>query len=161
MPPIKIYETLQQSQNTGDYAQGAPAGRDDLGDFVKKDDEQMSKKDGQSLIGGSVDGTNKGGSPQNSLAIKGPPKIIAEKLEIANYQGVKVTDINVRPIMQSVAQIRAQKEMSSMHSQRNLDGSVSQHGGSALNQQLSMSQGLHGQLSQGGTDNASRVYSAD
>lgn len=72
-----------------------------------------------------------------------------------------MTDINVRPIMQSVAQIRAQKEMSSMHSQRNLDGSVSQHGGSALNQQLSMSQGLHGQLSQGGTDNASRVYSAD
>jgi hypothetical protein len=46
MPPIKIYETLQQSQNTGDYAQGAPAGRDDLGDFFKKDDEQMSKKDG-------------------------------------------------------------------------------------------------------------------
>jgi len=37
------------------------------------------------------------------LAIKGPPKIIAEKLEIENYQGVTVTDINVRPIMQSVA----------------------------------------------------------
>jgi hypothetical protein len=50
---------------------------------------------------------------------------------------VKVTDINVRPIHQSVAQIRAQKEMSSMHSQRNLDGSVSHHNGSALNQQLS------------------------
>jgi len=43
-----------------------------------------------------------------------------------------------------------------------LDGSVSHHNGSALNQQLSMSQGLHGHLSQGGnTDNASRVYSAD
>jgi pectate lyase len=52
--------------------------------------------------------------------------------------------------------------MSSIHSQRNADGSVSHHGGSALNHQMSMSQGLHGQLSQGGhTDNASRVYSAE
>jgi len=50
--------------------------------------------------------------------------------------------------------------MSSIHSQRNLDGSVSQHG-SGMNQH-SVSQGLHGQLSQGGgTENASRVYSAD
>jgi hypothetical protein len=47
--------------------------------------------------------------------------------------------------------------MSSIHSQRNLDGSLSHHNGSALNQQLS-----HAQMSQGGnTDNASRVYSAD
>ena len=46
--------------------------------------------------GQSVDG--KGGSPQKSLAIKGPPKIISEKLEIQSYQGIKVTDINVRPI---------------------------------------------------------------
>lgn len=121
----------------------------------------MSKKDGASLLGGSVDG--KGGSPQKSLAIKGPPKIISEKLEIASYQGVKVTDINVRPIQQSVAHIRAQREMSSINSHRNLDGSVSHHDGrSNLNQQQSMSQGLHGQLSQGGvTDGASRVYSAD
>ena len=37
-------------------------------------------------------------SPHKSLAIKGPPKIINEKLEIDNYQGVKVTDINVRPL---------------------------------------------------------------
>lgn len=54
-------------------------GRDDL-DFFRKDDD-VSKKDGQSMMGGaSVDG--KGGSPQKSLAIKGPPKIISEKLEI-------------------------------------------------------------------------------
>jgi hypothetical protein len=70
------------------------ANRGDDFDFFKKDDEQ--KTDLQSALGGgSVDGK---GSPQKSLAIKGPPKIIAEKLEIASYQGVKVTDINVRPI---------------------------------------------------------------
>ena len=68
--------------------------RGDEFDFFKKDDEQ--KTDIQSALGGgSVDGK---GSPQKSLAIKGPPKIISEKLEIASYQGVKVTDINVRPI---------------------------------------------------------------
>ncbi len=42
-------------------------------------------------------------SPHKSLAIKGPPKVINEKLEIDNYQGVKVMDINVRPLNQSVA----------------------------------------------------------
>jgi hypothetical protein len=42
-------------------------------------------------------------SPQKSLAIKGPPKVINEKLDIDNYQGVKVMDINVRPLNQSVA----------------------------------------------------------
>ena len=42
-----------------------------------------------------------------------------------------------------------------MNSQRHLDGSMSHHSGK-------MSQGLHGQLSQGNaTDNASRVFSAD
>jgi len=46
-------------------------------------------------------------SPHKSLAIKGPPKVINETLEIDNYQGVKVTDINVRPVVQSVAQLRA------------------------------------------------------
>ena len=94
MPPIKIYETLQQSnQEVGAMDKGPNRG--DEFDFFKKDDEQ--KTDIQSALGGgSVDG--KGGSPQKSLAIKGPPKIISEKLEIAGYQGVKVTDINVRPI---------------------------------------------------------------
>ena len=46
-------------------------------------------------------------SPHKSLAIKGPSKAINEKLEIDNYQGVKVLDVNVRPLNQSVAQIRA------------------------------------------------------
>ena len=34
-----------------------------------------------------------------------------------------MTDINVRPVVQSVAQLRAQKEMSSIHSNHKLDTS--------------------------------------
>ena len=63
-------------------------------DFFKNEDKMSGKEDNMSAIG-SVDGK---ASPQKSLAIKGPPKIISEKLEIENYKGVKVTDINVRPI---------------------------------------------------------------
>ena len=37
-------------------------------------------------------------SPHKSLAIKGPPKVINEKLEIDQYQGVKVLDFTVRPL---------------------------------------------------------------
>lgn len=49
--------------------------------------------------------------------------MINERLDIDNYQGVKVMDINVRPLNQNVAQIRAQKELSSMHSQQKLGSS--------------------------------------
>ena len=51
--------------------------RDDL-DFFRKDDE-MTRREGQSQLGG---GSTEGKSIQKSLAIKGPPKIISEKLEI-------------------------------------------------------------------------------
>ena len=81
-----------------------------------EDDPEAAEKetrDQQSLLGG---GLSQSRSPQKSLAIKGPPKIINESLEIGNYQGVKVTDINVRPVTTSIAQIRAQKELSSYHS---------------------------------------------
>ena len=50
------------------------------------------------------------------MAIKGPSKPINEKLELVDYQVVKVKDVNVKHLNQSVAQIRAQKELSSMHS---------------------------------------------
>lgn len=81
-------------------------------------------------------------SPHKSLAIKGPPKVINERLDIDNYQGVKVTDINVRPLNQSVAQIRAQKEMSSIHSQHKLGTSSVADMGGALNKAMS---GTHSQ----------------
>ena len=70
-------------------------------DAPKKLDEDPSRKDASAL------NNSMSKSPQKSLAIKGPPKVINEKLDIDNYQGVKVMDINVRPLNQSVAQIRA------------------------------------------------------
>ena len=76
MPPIKIYETLQQSGPVDPAMMsrdGDKAGFDFLGN-----DDQASKKDAQSAMAGS-EGK---GSPQKSLAIKGPPKIISDKLEI-------------------------------------------------------------------------------
>ena len=84
-------------------------------------EEEHKKNEGG--LGGPNHGLNQSKSPHKSLAIKGPPKIINETLEIDNYRGVKVTDINVRPIVQSVAQLRAQKEMSSIHSVHKLDTS--------------------------------------
>ena len=84
--------------------------------------EEETKKAGAD--GGQANqGLSTSKSPHKSLAIKGPPKIINETLEIDNYRGVKVTDINVRPVVQSVAQLRAQKEMSSIHSNHKLDTS--------------------------------------
>jgi hypothetical protein len=45
--------------------------------------------------------------------------LINETLEIDNYQGVKVTDINVKPVTHSIAQLRAAKEhQSSIHSKQ-------------------------------------------
>lgn len=71
-----------------------------------------------------VKSQQQGKSPQKNLATKGPPKIISESLEIDSYQGVKVTNISVKPVMMSVAQLRAKHESSSMRSQANmsLDG---------------------------------------
>lgn len=53
-------------------------------------------------------------SPQKSIAIKGPPKIINEQLEIDSYQGVKVTGISVKAVNMSIAQLRAKHESSSV-----------------------------------------------
>lgn len=61
--------------------------------------------------------------------------MINETLEIDNYQGVKVTEISVRPVTQSIAQLRAAKEQSSIHSQHRLDSNSI--GGDGLSQQAS------------------------
>ena len=52
----------------------------------------------QSALGGQPGMTNSK-SPVKSLAIKGPPKVINESLEIDNYRGVKVTGIDVKPLV--------------------------------------------------------------
>lgn len=85
--------------------------------------EEETKKNIDGGMSAMNQGLSNNKSPHKSLAIKGPPKIINETLEIDNYKGVKVTDINVKPVMQSVAQLRHQKEMSSIHSAHKLDTS--------------------------------------
>ena len=65
--------------------------------------EEENKKADQSAAIAAGAALSNSKSPHKSLAIKGPPKIINESLEIDNYKGVKVTDINVKPVVQSVA----------------------------------------------------------
>ena len=118
MPPVKLYE------NAADTAPGNQIkDNKDLLALANEDAEleEETKKAGADVAANQGLSTSK--SPHKSLAIKGPPKIINETLEIDNYRGVKVTDINVRPVVQSVAQLRAQKEMSSIHSNHKLDTS--------------------------------------
>lgn len=67
-------------------------------------------------------------------------------------------DINVRPINQSVAVLRAQKEMSSLGSNRMIDKVQHSRGHSGLHQ--SNSQQLQA-MSHAGTDNGSRIVSAE
>mgnify|MGYP006901850387 CR=1 FL=1 len=93
------------------------------------DKDSLTQINQQSILG--MNQSQK--SPNKSIAIKGPPRIINEALEIDNYQGVKVTDINVRPINQSIAKLREAREQSSMHSRPHLD-SQSQAMGDAMSQ---------------------------
>ena len=100
MPPIKIYETQQTTESyLLKEKEMVKLPKEDL-DFLKKGgggagDDGLA---GESKRDVSIMNQSSTKSPHKSLAIKGPPKIINEKLEIDNYQGVKVTDINVRPL---------------------------------------------------------------
>jgi hypothetical protein len=93
LPPIKIYETQHTTESyLLKEKEMVKLPKDEL-DFLRKgDDLNESKKEGSIMNQSSTK------SPHKSLAIKGPPKVINEKLEIDNYQGVKVMDINVRPL---------------------------------------------------------------
>ena len=121
MPPVKLYENQPDASAANQIKDNK-----DLLALANEDAEleEETKKTGiDHGVGGPNQGMSTSKSPHKSLAIKGPPKIINETLEIDNYKGVKVTDINVRPVVQSVAQLRAQKEMSSIHSNHKLDTS--------------------------------------
>ena len=104
MPPVKLYE------NNSEAPMNSIKDNKDLLALANEDAEleEETKKQGYAEgLGGPGLGLNQSKSPHKSLAIKGPPRIIDESLEIDNYRGVKVTDINVRPVVQSVAQLRA------------------------------------------------------
>lgn len=99
MPPVKVYE------NTSDAPANSIKDNKDLLALANEDaelEEETKRASANPLDGGSQ-GLSASKSPHKSLAIKGPPKIINETLEIDSYKGVKVTDINVRPVVQSVA----------------------------------------------------------
>ena len=74
-------------------------------------------------------------------------------------------DINVRPLNQSIAQIRAQKEMSSIQSQQKLGtSSVGEIGSSGLPANPGASQTgsqYAAAMTGGGGDGASRILSAE
>mmetsp|Transcript_40493 Transcript_40493/g.38987 ORF Transcript_40493/g.38987 Transcript_40493/m.38987 type:complete len:131 (+) Transcript_40493:339-731(+) len=118
MPPIKIYETQQTTESyLLKEKEMVRLPRDEM-DFLKKgEDLNESKKEASVLNQSSTK------SPHKSLAIKGPPKPINEELKLADYQKVKLKDITIKPLNQSVAQIRYQKELSSMQSQQKLGSS--------------------------------------
>ena len=120
MPPVKLYENASEAGAANQIKDNK-----DLLALANEDAEleEEAKKGPEGGLAGAAQGLSQSKSPHKSLAIKGPPKIINETLEIDNYKGVKVTDINVRPVVQSVAQLRAQKEMSSIHSNAKLDTS--------------------------------------
>jgi len=101
MPPVKLYE------NTSKTPLNAIKDNKDMLALANEDAELEEENKTKKSFGNPMDHSTQGlatsKSPHKSLAIKGPPKIIQEFLEIDNYKGVKVTDINVRPVIQSVA----------------------------------------------------------
>ena len=96
MPPVKLYENQD-----GGASQNQIRENKDLLALANEDAEleEETKRAGEAALGGGNQGLSTSKSPHKSLAIKGPPRIINETLEIDNYRGVKVTDINVRPVV--------------------------------------------------------------
>lgn len=110
MPPIKVYETDQQSQS-----------------LLLKDKEMVklpNNDDGQIDDDDKKEATmneTSSRSPQKSLAItKGPQRAIPQTLELDSYKAVEVKEIQIKAINQSVVQIRAHKELSSLNSAHKL-----------------------------------------
>lgn len=100
MPPVKLYENGSDAGASNQIKDNK-----DLLALANEDAEleEEAKKGPDGSLHGANQGLSTSKSPHKSLAIKGPPKIINENLEIDRYTGVKVTDINVRPVVQSVA----------------------------------------------------------
>lgn len=94
LPPVKLYESQQDGQKTTRDNKDLLS-FDNMDAEIEKESIQNQQAQ-QSQLGGSK-------SPHKSIAIKGPPRVINETLEIDNYQGVKVTEISVRPVTQSIA----------------------------------------------------------
>jgi len=150
MPPIKVYDTENQEQQSLllKEREMVKLPQNDL-DIIDQDQEE-SKQDHSMM----KESTSK--SPQKSLAItKGPQRTIPQTLELDSYKAVEVKEIQIKAINQSVAQIRAHKELSSLHSQQHKIQSSEIH--SQMNASHNGSQGMLGVAGEG----ASRILSAE
>ncbi|CAI2385624.1 unnamed protein product [Moneuplotes crassus] len=149
MPPIKVYDTDAQEQQSLllKEREMVKLPRNDLDVF---DPDQEDTKQEQSIM---KESTSR--SPQKSLAItKGPQRTIPQTLELDSYKAVEVKDIQIKAINQSVAQIRAHKELNSLHSQNaKMQNSENQS-------QMNMSQN-GSQNFLGAGDGASRILSPE
>ena len=151
MPPIKVYDTENQDQQSLLLKDREIVKLPDNELDIAGDQEQEESKQEQSIM---KESTSK--SPQKSLAItKGPQRTIPQTLELDSYKAVEVKEIQIKAINQSVAQIRAHKELSSLHSQHHKMQS------SEIHSQMNASQnGSQNVLGIGG-DGASRILSAE
>lgn len=150
MPPIKVYDNENQEQQSLLLKEREmvklPQNELDMGEH----DLEESKQDQSAL----KESTSK--SPQKSLAItKGPQRTIPQTLELDSYKAVEVKEIQIKAINQSVAQIRAHKELSSLHSQHHKMQNSDVH--SQMNASQNGSQNMLGI----GGDGASRILSAE
>ena len=106
MPPIKVYDTNQQSQTL--------LLKDKEMVKLPNPDDQEPEEDHRKEQ--TVHETSSR-SPQKSLAItKGPQRVIPQTLELDSYKAVEVKEIQIKQINQSVIQIRAHKDLSSLNS---------------------------------------------
>lgn len=104
MPPVKLYENLSaaDANQVRDNKELLALATEDA-ELEKENNKESAAADGEKSAVGGQPGMTNSKSPVKSLAIKGPPKVINESLEIDNYRGVKVTGIDVKPLVQSVA----------------------------------------------------------
>lgn len=149
MPPIKVYDTENHEQQSllMKEREMVKLPQNDLDTFEPDHDDTKQEQ--------SIMKESNSRSPQKSLAItKGPQRTIPQTLELDSYKAVEVKDIQIKAINQSVAQIRAHKELSSLHSQNNKMQNSEVH--SQMNMSKNGSQNFLG-----GGDGASRILSAE
>ena len=150
MPPIKVYDTENQEQQSLllKEREMVKLPQNDL-DIMDQDNEESKQE--QSVL---KESTSR--SPQKSLAItKGPQRTIPQTLELDSYKAIEVKEIQIKQINQSVAQIRAHKEFSSLHSQ----GQNAQK--SEIQSQMNVSQNRSQHRLAGAGDGASRIFSSE
>ncbi|CAI2385623.1 unnamed protein product [Moneuplotes crassus] len=149
MPPIKVYDTDSNEQ------QSLLLKEREMVKLPKNDIDAFEPDQEDTKMEHSIMKESTSRSPQKSLAItKGPQRTIPQTLELDSYKAVEVKDIQIKAINQSVAQIRAHKDLNSLHSQN------AKMQSSEIQSQMNMSHnGSQNFLAAG--DGASRILSPE